>query len=165
MALATYKKTYPALYVSICKDGGSICNFCSQVNIARSTFYRWVDSHPEFNDAFHRGKEHTEAWFTEMGIRGMKGEFEKFNATVWSMLMRNKCGYTEHRKVAIDFTQCRTSDEKMALVDTHVASGKLTSKEAKDYADYIAVSAAIHEKTEVAQRVEALEAQASGIKA
>jgi len=164
MATSTYKKTYPALFISICKQGGGISDFCIQVDIVRATFYNWVHQFPDFEEAFNKGKEYTENWLTNLGIRGMKGEYEKFNATVWSILMRNKCSYVEHRKIAIDFTGCATADEKMAVLNERVAQGRLTPKEAKDYADYIKTSAEIHEKTEVIPRLEALEAKADALK-
>lgn len=151
-----YKDTYPALFVDICKKGGSICDFCVKVKIHRATFYEWVSAHPQFKEAFHAGKEFTEQNMLKIGMDGMKGKYEKFNATVWSILMRNKCGYVEHRKVAIDFTGCKTADEKMDVLNERVREGRLTPKEAKDYADYIMASAAIHEKTELVKQVEEL---------
>lgn len=149
-----YKDTFPDLYVEICRNKGSICDFCVTVSIGRATFYEWVNKYPEFEKAFVLGKELTEQWLTQEGIDGMKAE--KFNATVWSILMRNKCSYVEHRKVAIDFTGCKTADEKMAVLNERVAQGRLTPKEAKDFADYIKASAEIHEKTEVTKQVDEL---------
>jgi hypothetical protein len=164
MPATTYKKTYPALYVKICKEGGSICDFCCEVNVVRSTFYEWVDAHEEFREAFHLGKEYTEAWLTKTGVSGMKGELlGTFNSTAWSILMRNKCGYSEHRRVAVDFSGCKTSNDKMAVVDRMVSQGKLTTKEAKDFADYIAAGVKVDENTEGKQRLEAVE-ESLGIK-
>lgn len=149
-----YKDTYPDLFIKICENKGSICDFCVKVRIGRTTFYEWIDTYPEFKKAFHIGKELTEQWLTQEGVSGMRAE--KFNSTVWSILMRNKCSYVEHRKVAIDFTGCKTADEKMALLDARVMEGRLTPKEAKDFADYIKASAEIHEKTEVTKQVDEL---------
>ena len=102
-------------------------------------------------------------WLTQTGIDGMKGNLAGFNSTAWSMLMRNKCGMTPERKVAIDFTGCKTANEKIALLDKRVAEGRLTTKEAKDFADYIAASIKIDENTEGKQRLEAVE-ESLGIK-
>ena len=156
MATSTYKKTYPDLFIKLCKEGKGIADFCIKADIVRSTFYEWVDTFPEFREAFHKGKNHTESILTEMGMQGVVGVHEKFNATAWSILMRNKCSYVEHRKVAIDFTGCKTADEKMQVLNERVAQGRLTPKEAKDYADYIKASAEIHEKTELVREVEEL---------
>lgn len=152
--ISKYKENYPELFIKICKNKGSICDFCVEVGIGRATFYNWVDEHPEFKLAFNIGKELTEQWLTQVGVDGIKAE--KFNSTVWSILMRNKCSYVEHRKVGIDFSSCKTPDEKMALLDQRISEGRLTPKEAKDLADYIKASAEIHEKTEITKQVEEL---------
>src|ERR1700679_661907 len=156
MATSRYKDTYPDLFIKLCKEGKGIADFCIKADIVRSTFYMWVDEFPEFKEAFHKGKEYTEAILTNMGMEGAKGKYEKFNATVWSIFMRNKCSYVEHRKVAIDFTGCETAADKMKVLDERVMQGRLTPKEAKDYSDYIMASAAIHEKTELAAQVKEL---------
>ena len=153
-----YKPQYAQLFVDICKEGEGICDFCIKVDIVRATFYTWVDTHPEFREAFHKGKEYTESILTRAGFDGMLNS-KNFDSKVWSILMKNKCSYVNERKVAIDFTGCKTADEKMAILNERVAEGRLTPKEAKDYADYIALSATIHEKTEVEQRLTAIEAQ------
>lgn len=152
-----YRQKYPELFVKICKEGGSICDFCIEVQIVRSTFYEWVGKYPEFKEAFNLGKEYTESWLTKTGIEGMKGELEGFSATAWSMLMRNKCSMTAERKVAIDFTGCKTHNDRMAVLNEHVAQGRLTTKEAKDYADYLAAAARLDEATDGKQRLEAVE--------
>ena len=149
-----YKDTYPAKFIEICQNKGSICDFCAEIMIGRATFYEWIEKYPEFKQAWIIGKELTERWLTKEGIDGMKAD--KFNATVWSILMRNKCSYVEHRKVGIDFSGCNTPDEKMKLLDQRVSEGRLTPKEAKDMADYIKVSAEIHEKTEIFKQVDEL---------
>ena len=155
MRPTVYKATYPDFFVKICKDGGSICDFCCKVEIARSTFYEWVGAHEEFRDAFHLGKEYTEAWLTREGIDGMKAD--KFNSTVWSILMRNKCNYVEHRKVALDFTKCKDANEMSAVLNKRVSEGRLTPAEAKQYSDYIANLVKIDENTELKARVKKLE--------
>lgn len=149
-----YQENYPELYIEICKKQGSICDFCVAVGIGRRTFYDWCDAYPEFADAHKLGKEITEQWLTRAGIDGMHAE--RFNGTVWSILMRNKCGYAEHRKVKIDFTGCTTTADKMALLDKRVSQGRLTPREAKDWIEYIKTNAEVNEKTELAQKVDTL---------
>lgn len=161
MPATTYKSTYPALFLEICESGGSICDFCRKVKVVRSTFYEWVGAHEEFKEAWQLGKEITESILTQKGLDGM--ETPGFNSTVWSILMRNKCSYVEHRKVAIDFTGCKTMNEKMAVLNQRVAEGRLTPKEAKDFADYIATATKIDEATDGKVRLEQVE-EALGIK-
>lgn len=163
MRPTVYKPEYPELFIKICKEGGSICDFCVVAEIARSTFYEWLEAHEEFKQAYNIGREITEQWLTRTGIEGMRGELNDFNATAWSMLMRNKCGMTADRKVAIDFTGCKTANEKMAVLDARVREGRLTTAEAKHWAEYIAASVKIDENTDGKQRLEAVE-ESLGIK-
>jgi hypothetical protein len=163
MRPTVYKPEYPELFIKICKEGGSICNFCCEVEIGRTTFYAWLAEHEEFKAAYNIGREFTEAWLTKTGVEGMKGNLDGFNATAWSMLMRNKCGMTADRKIAIDFTGCKTANEKTAVLNERIAQGRLTAKEIKDLSDYIASSVKIDENTEGKQRLEAVE-ESLGIK-
>ncbi len=155
-----YDPSYPQLFIDICKAEGSICDFCAQLEIARGTFYNWTYEYPEMKRAFDLGKEITESFLTREGIRGMKMG-KDFNATAWSILMRNKCSYVEHRKVGINFTGCDTPEEKMKLLDERVMQGRLTPREAKDIAEYIKISAEIHEKSQLAQDVKDLKEMVS----
>ena len=152
-----YKDEYPALYIKICKEGGSICDFCVVVEIGRQTFYDWIDAHEDFSKAHKLGKEITEQWLTRTGIEGMRGDRDGFNATAWSMLMRNKCGMTADRKIKIDFTSCSNHAEKQALIDRQVSQGRLTMTEAKGMSEYLANCVKIEENTELRARLEALE--------
>lgn len=153
-----YKETHPELLISIFKDKGDIADFCCKLMITRTTFYEWIDVHPEFAEAYKVAKEFTNQWLTHAGIYGMSMG-KDFNATVWSMLMRNRCDFTEHRKIPIDLTQCKTSDEEMKMVKRKMAKGELTASEAKAMADIVSIGAQVHEKTEVEQRLAAIEQQ------
>jgi hypothetical protein len=155
--ITTYKDSYPQLFIQICKEGGSICDFCIKADIVRSTFYEWVGAHEEFKEAFNKGKEYTEAWLTADGIQGMRGQLDGFNATAWSMLMRNKCGMTADRKIAIDFTECKNAIEKQAILDKRISEGRLTPTEIKHFSDYVAACMKAEENKDLRARLEKLE--------
>ncbi len=157
---AKYKPEYPALFIQICKDGGSICNFCVAAEIGRQTFYNWLEEHEEFKAAYNIGREYTEEWLTKTGVEGMSGQLPGFNATAWSMLMRNKCGMTADRKVAIDFTQCKNALEKQAVLDKRISEGRLTPSEIKHFSDYVSACMKAEENTELRARLEKLEEEA-----
>lgn len=150
-----YLPEYPELFIKICEGGGSICDFCAKIRIARSTFYEWRAAHPEFDQACVIGQEITESLLVQEGREGMRGA--GFNATVWSILLRNKCNYTEHRKVAINFAGCKTADERLARLDEMVALGKLTVTEAKHMSDYVASVVKINEATEGKKMLEEIQ--------
>lgn len=147
---------HPKQIIEILSDGDSVAGFCAPNNICRKTFYNWLDEYPEFKKAYNIGVEYAERWLTNLGKQGMKGEIPGFNATVWSMFMRNRCRMAEHRTVPIDFASCKTSMEKVNLLDREIAAGKLTTSEAKHLAEYIKACAEVNEKTEVAKQVDEL---------
>ena len=155
-----YKPEYPGLFIKICKEGGSICDFCVVAEIARSTFYEWLYAYPEFKQAYNIGREITEQWLTKTGIEGMSGEREGFNATAWSMLMRNKCGMTAERKISIDFTKCKDAKEMRAVLDERIAQGRMPASEIRVLSEYVANAVKIEENTELRARLEALEGDA-----
>ncbi len=160
MRPTVYKPEYPELFIQICKDGGSICNFCVAAEIGRSTFYEWLDAHQEFRNAYNIGREITESWLTQTGVNGMSGQIEGFNATAWSMLMRNKCNMTQDRKVALDFTDCKTALEKQQVLDKRISQGRLTPSEIRHFSDYISNCMKAEESEALRARLEALEAEA-----
>ena len=160
MKPSKYDPNYPELYIKICKKGGSICDFCVVAEIGRQTFYDWKAVHEEFKEAVTLGKEITEQWLTRAGIEGMRGDLKDFNATAWSMLMRNKCGMTADRKVAIDFTKCKTALEKQAVLDKRISEGRLTPTEIKHFSDYVSACMKAEENEVLRARLEKLEDEA-----
>lgn len=157
-----YKPEYCELLLELTAQGKSVCHFCMHLKIARSTFYDWVECHIEFREAFDISREISEAYLTDIGMAGMVGmqEGESFNATIWSMLMRNKCGYVEHRRVAINFTKCNTALEKQKELDKQIALGGLTPSEIKHFSDYVMACLKAEENEELRARLEKLEAEA-----
>ena len=138
--------------IDILKEGDPVAAFCAANNISRVTFYTWINVHEEFKEAYNIAVEHAEKWLTNIGKQGMKGEIPGFNAVAWSMLMRNRCKMAEHRTIAIDFASCKTSMEKVKLLDREISAGTLTTSEAKNFAEYIKACADVNEKTEVSNK-------------
>lgn len=149
-------KKHPEQIIDLLKEGLPVAGFCAANNITRATFYNWINTHEEFRQAYNMGVEHAELWLTKQGILGMIGGIKDFNATVWSMLMRNRCKLSEHRTVALDFASCSTSMDKVKLLDREISAGTLTTQEARNFAEYIKACADVNEKTEVAKRVDEL---------
>ena len=151
-----YKDSYPILLTSIFEKEGGVCDFCVKVKIGRSTFYEWLHAYPEFAQAYEAAQEIQEQWLTRDGVEGMRQG--QISASVWAVLMRNKCGYTDYRKVRMDFSGCKTPDEKLQMIDNAISQGKLTTAEYKNIAEAIKTAAQIHEATELVKQVEELKA-------
>ena len=153
-----YDKKYPALLIKIFESGGGVCNFCVKVKIGRQTFYDWINANPEFAEAYQYAKEIQEALLVQAGQEGML-ENPNFNAKIWEIFMRNKCGYTDTRKLKADLTKSKDYNEQLAVVRGDIAKGKLTANEAKALIDVVATGAKIHEVTVLEERISALESK------
>jgi hypothetical protein len=160
MPAPKYKKEYCKLLIDLFKKGKSVCHFCAKLEIGRQTFYDWLETQKEFAEAYDRAKEANEAWFTDLGVSGASGEIDGFNQTAWSILMRNKHNYTEHRKIKIDFTNCKTATEMQKALNEQSAKCKLTAAELKNLSEYINNCMKIEENTELRKRIEELESNA-----
>lgn len=148
-------KKHPEQLIAIFTKGGDVADFCAPNDISRRAFQNWLQEYPEFEEAYQVAKMKAELWLNEKGRKGMT-QGKDFNATVWSILMRNRCRISEHRTVPIDFASCKTSNQKVELLDREIAAGTLTTAEAKHLAEYIKACAEVNEKTEVAKQVDEL---------
>lgn len=152
---STYDKDrHPQLLIELFTDGCDVADFCAELNISKQTFFTWIKIHAELATAYEIAKAKAEAWLNNKGRKGMTSEC--FQANVWSMLMRNRCRMTEHRAVQIDFTKCKTSNDKVKVLEKELNEGNLTPMEAKCFADLIKSTAEINEKTEIAKQVDEL---------
>lgn len=148
-------KKHPKKLLEIFKDGGDVADFCAAVDICRATFYNWLDANPDFSKAYSHARMKAESWLNAQGRKGLWAG-QGFNATVWSIMMRNRCRISEHRTIELDFASCKTSMEKVKLLDKEISAGKLTTSEAKHLAEYIKACADVNEKTEIAKQVDEL---------
>lgn len=51
MLPSKYKKEYCELRIKLAKKGMSIAAFCSEIGIGRTTYYDWLNVHPELREA------------------------------------------------------------------------------------------------------------------
>lgn len=152
---STYdKEKHPQLLIELFTDGKDVADFCAELNLGKTTFFTWLKVHPELADAYEIAKMKAEKWLSEKGRIGMGADHFQFN--VWSLLMRNRCKATEHRTVPIDFSKCKSSDDKVKILEKELADGNLTPMEAKCFADVIKLGAEVHEKTEIVKQVDEL---------
>lgn len=162
------KNSTPELLVKTLSEGNSNAAFCAVANIGQRTFYKWVNKHPEFAEAYDIGKMKQQKRHEDLARNNiiMHDEDGKFNTVLWSIMARNMHNYTEHRKVKINgLDKAKTPTEQLGKVMDAMSNGELTSREAKDMASFIEVGVNIIEKTDLMQRVAAIEiAMGSGVK-
>lgn len=80
--------------------GKSISAACVALDIQRSTFYKYIERCPDFAEAVEKGKNASQAFWEERGTAGIFGEIDKFSATPWMFVMKNRFrdDYAEDKK-------------------------------------------------------------------
>lgn len=122
------KDKHPDELLKIFATGDSWAQFCSDMNIGKKTFFNWVNAHKEFADAYEVAKMKAQAWWECRGKLGLSQE--NFASTAWSMTMRNRFGYTEHRRIDLPgFDAAKTPMAKLKKIEQAVAEGILTGSE------------------------------------
>lgn len=122
------KDKHPDSLIKIFANGDSWAKFCAENSIGEKTFYNWLDRYPEFADAYAVARMKALAWWEDRGKKGI-GQ-EHFSATAWSMVMRNRFNYTEHRRIQIPgFDEAVTPIDKLKKIETAVGCGTLTGSE------------------------------------
>lgn len=135
-------------------SGRDIAAFCAAANISRDTFHRWRREHQNFSDAYDIAIEKARAWWEEYP-RICNGP--EFNVTYWSMVMRNRFGYTEHRRVKVSGLKKEQNftEQHQCIVDM-LTNGETTAPEAAQLTKVVAAGMQIEEFTETKKQVEFL---------
>ena len=155
-------KKHPDLLVGIFAKGDGWAQFCSDVSIGRKSFFNWVNGHKEFADAYEVAKMKAQAWWEDRGKKGLSQE--NFSATAWSMTMRNRFGYTEHRRIEIPgFDTATAPIEKIQRIEQAVACGLLTGSEINYMAGLVEAGVRVMQNTKMEADIELIK-QTLGIK-
>lgn len=91
-----YQDHYPRVLIDIMTDGDDVVHFCVAVGIAKETFYRWTRDHEEFQDAYKIARTACEAWWINIGRKGMIYSKE-FNAKIFSINMGNRFEWRDRK--------------------------------------------------------------------
>lgn len=80
--------------------GASVTKVCVKLGIVRDTYYRWKKEHEEFGRAAAAGEEASQIYWEERGEQGIFGEIDKFSASPWIFVMKNRFreSYTDEKK-------------------------------------------------------------------
>ena len=94
-----YKPEYCAKVIELGREGCSPAQIASHFDVDRVTLRNWGDEFPEFLTAMTRAKVHEQAWWEQMGQKGLVAD--RFNAQVWSksVAARFREDYTERKEV------------------------------------------------------------------
>jgi hypothetical protein len=137
-------------------EGKDVMSFCATAEMCRDNFYEWIDNYPEFSKAYDQAKDLAFRWFEKQAKDGMTAQY--FNQSLWSLMMKNRFGYTTERKIRIKkLKDAETPMEQFKVIKEEVAEGNLTASETTNMATFVATGATILEKTEVVKRLESIE--------
>ncbi len=85
-----YNKEYAKKAEEILATGKSLAAVCAHFGIARSTLYEWRNNHAEFRDSLDCGIQKCQAYWEDIGMDGIRGNYEKFGASSWIFTMKNR---------------------------------------------------------------------------
>jgi len=95
-----YKKEYAEKLPDMFKNGESVAEVCAELGIWKDTFYNWVNKYPKFSDAYKKGQELSEAWWTKLGRVGSAGKVSIQPAT-WIFNMKNRFKWTDKQDIDV----------------------------------------------------------------
>jgi len=72
------------------EEGLSYETFAVVVGTWAATLYNWEKEHPEFLEAKRKAFEANRIFWERIGLAGMAGKIDGFNATVWIFNMKNR---------------------------------------------------------------------------
>lgn len=78
------------LVAPLFKSGRSITQVASKLGIARSTYYRWKEIHPEFEDACQIGEQLSQAKVESVFWKGIRGKIKGFSAVSMIFLLKSR---------------------------------------------------------------------------
>ncbi len=155
-----YKPTMPAELIEMFSRGKEKCHFCAKHNISLTAFDNWVKEKPEFAEAYEIGKVKAESFLRDIADSQLIEHHEgsKLNTKLWSMLMRNRFGMTEHRKLKmLGIDKAKSAVAQMKIVLAELSKGNLTGSEAHEVARLIETGIKVFEATELEKRVAEIE--------
>lgn len=100
-----YQSEYCEQLVAHMSQGLSFESFAGSVGVHRDTLYQWAKDYPEFSDAKKEGWAASLLFYEQIGLQGMQGQLNKFNATSWIFTMKcrfRQSGWDENAKAVQD---------------------------------------------------------------
>ncbi len=83
-------KTLPTMF----KNGESLAEVCCDLDMSKDSFYKLCKISDKFSDAYKKGLENSESWWTKLGRAGAAGKVTIQPAT-WCFNMKNRFGWRD----------------------------------------------------------------------
>ncbi len=111
-----YRSKFPKqLLNGLRQDGLSIPEVCQLWGVTPTTYYRWVESHPEFKDAHEHGQRDCIGWWHRLTRAAACGQV-KANAGVICFAMKNIEGIGWQDKIEVN----NTNDEQVRQINISI---------------------------------------------
>lgn len=141
------------------ETGQDIAAFCSKAEISSRCFHLWVQKHKEFKEAYEIAREIAHSWWADQGQAALLlCQGTSFDTKLWSIIMRNRFGHTEHRRVKVSsLKRAKTFSDQFQCIVNELSEGNITTKEAGELVGAIATGARIDEVTKLQDKVNTLQ--------
>lgn len=95
-----YDPAYCDRIIELGLMGASVIEMAFELGVTKQTIHNWAEAHPEFMDAFTRGKMASQVWWERKGRDGMEKPAQEFQGGIWSrsMAARFPEDWTERQK-------------------------------------------------------------------
>lgn len=137
-------------------NGRDISAFCYSSEVCEKTFFNWLDKYPQFKVAYSIAKRLAQMWWEEMALQNVVNHsgVSNFNQTLWSMVMRNRFSYTEHRKLSVPkLKNSKSVKEQIEALVSYLSDGNLTAPEANQVSNLVLAYMRVEEHTEVKKEI------------
>ncbi|WP_299084892.1 hypothetical protein [uncultured Paraglaciecola sp.] len=82
------------------KNGESVAEVCAVLGIGKKSFYRYIEKHADFAEAYDKGRDLSEAWWLKKGRNAVNGKAKHMDTTAWIFNMKNRFGWADKKEVS-----------------------------------------------------------------
>lgn len=118
-----YKEEYCQVAIDYLARGKSVTQLSAEIDVSKSTIYKWAEEHKAFSDALSRGQELSAAYW-EGELANMMYS-KDVNAPLVKLYFANRFGWTDKQEVKNDHT---SSDGSMSPSVNDMSDEEFASK-------------------------------------
>lgn len=143
------------------EEGKTAVQVARDWGIRTRTINNWSKKHKEFFRAYMRAQEYRKAWWLDKGQQGLiMPDGVRFDSRLFALMMKYDGTNLDERTIKLPaLAGCKTFKEMGVVIICALACGKITVKEAQGYVETLSGIATLDEKTELRDKVEAIEIQ------
>ena len=149
-----YKPEYCELAYQVLAAGKSHFELCRDLKVSESTYYYWMDLHPEFKEAVDRGEQSGLAYWISYGRENMASP--EFNETAYNNYVSRVYGITKNRRPRVDLRANNLMQSFHKLLD-NIAEGRINTKETNELSRVLIDGASLKDHVELEDKVRSLE--------